>query len=141
SLPPLRRRRGDIATLASHLLARISAEHDAGATPLVLDPEARDALAAHDWPGNVRELRNLLERAALLTHASGGGELRLAPLLLRAPAGSSAQAKPASVAPPAAAASALGLDANQSYRENRARFEAEFERGYVRWLLARHDGN
>jgi len=38
-------------------------------------------------------------------------------------------------------APALTLDPAQSYRQNRARFEADFEGRYVRWLLARHDGN
>jgi DNA-binding NtrC family response regulator len=31
--------------------------------------------------------------------------------------------------------------ADSTYRENRARFEAGFERAYVEWLLERHGGN
>jgi DNA-binding NtrC family response regulator len=30
---------------------------------------------------------------------------------------------------------------DQTYRETRSRFEAEFERRYVKWLLQRHRGN
>src|SRR4029078_10511555 len=74
SMPPLRQRRGDIAELARHLLARIGQEHDAQAAPLSLSENALAALCAHDWPGNVRELRNVLERAALLTRGSGSAE-------------------------------------------------------------------
>jgi transcriptional regulator with GAF, ATPase, and Fis domain len=137
-LPPLRQRRSDIAALADHLLARICAEHDPAAPPLKLEPQAMQALAAHDWPGNVRELRNVLERAALLAGSGAGSELQVAPLLLGPAAVSPAQAanKRPSIAP-----AGLELDPKQSYRENRARFDAEFERSYVRWLLGRHDGN
>lgn len=33
------------------------------------------------------------------------------------------------------------FDCSKSYRETRAAYEAEFERAYVAWLLARHEGN
>jgi transcriptional regulator with GAF, ATPase, and Fis domain len=135
-LPPLRQRRSDIAELAKHLLVRICAEHERDAAPLQLAPAALHALCAHDWPGNVRELRNVLERAVLLSRGSGASELAVAPL----------QLGPATVAWTAAAVASsapgvLELDPALSYRENRARFEAEFERRYVRSLLDRHAGN
>jgi transcriptional regulator with GAF, ATPase, and Fis domain len=134
-LPPLRERRSDIPKLAEHLLSSIRADHDATAEPFSLGPLARHALAAHDWPGNVRELRNVLERAALLTPAGDASELAIAPLVL----GSASASRPPSRA--STAAIALELEATLSYRENRASFEADFERRYVRWLLARHGGN
>jgi two-component system response regulator AtoC len=63
-LPPLRRRRGDIAPLAESLLARIC--RDLKRPSLRLDDDAKKRLMAAQWPGNVRELRNALERAAIL---------------------------------------------------------------------------
>ncbi|MDH4161975.1 MAG: sigma 54-interacting transcriptional regulator [Nitrospirota bacterium] len=64
SLPPLRKRKEDIETLAAHLLAAISQE--IGKKIKGLSPDALAALAANSWPGNVRELRNVLGRAAAL---------------------------------------------------------------------------
>jgi len=68
-VPPLRSRRGDIAPIASRILAR-ERERDGGVRR-TLTPSALARLTAHDWPGNVRELRNVLLRAA---HAAGTSE-------------------------------------------------------------------
>jgi two-component system, NtrC family, response regulator AtoC len=62
-LPPLRRRREEIAALASHFVA----QEDRART---LAPEVLTRLMQHDWPGNVRELRNALARAAALATGS-----------------------------------------------------------------------
>jgi DNA-binding NtrC family response regulator len=35
----------------------------------------------------------------------------------------------------------MRFEEGKSYRETRARYEAEFERRYVKWLLAKHGGN
>lgn len=64
SLPPLRKRKEDIETIAGHLLAGISPE--IGKKITGLSPEALAALTAYSWPGNVRELKNVLGRAAAL---------------------------------------------------------------------------
>ncbi len=129
ALPPLRERRGDIPLLAEHLLSAIATEHDPDAPPLTLSASTLAALGAHDWPGNVRELRNVLERAALLSRAAGSQELMLAgPLPGGRKPSSSRQAGP-------------DFDATKSYRDTRAEWEADFEQRYVRWLLARHEGN
>jgi len=63
-IPPLRRRRGDIAQLADVFLERYAREM--GRRGLSLSDEARRALVEHAWPGNVRELQNTLERAVIL---------------------------------------------------------------------------
>ena len=60
-VPPLRVRRGDIAILANHFLARHRA---LGRTSF--SGSAMDALLAHAWPGNVRELERVVERAVAL---------------------------------------------------------------------------
>ena len=64
-LPPLRKRRADIPSLAELLLAQLAIKYDR-AKPL-LTPEDLAKLSAHDFPGNVRELRNVIERSLLKT--------------------------------------------------------------------------
>ena len=64
NLPPLRNRSADIAAVARHLMARISAQpgmHEIGITD-----DALALLAAWDWPGNVRQLHSVLFRAAVI---------------------------------------------------------------------------
>jgi len=65
TLPPLRDRPDDLATLTDHLLGVLAARHHRG--PLHLAPEARRVLMGYRWPGNVRELMNTLERAVVLS--------------------------------------------------------------------------
>ena len=59
-LPPLRERRGDIATLVAFILAR------QGASPDKVGAAALRALESYPFPGNVREHENTLERAIIL---------------------------------------------------------------------------
>jgi DNA-binding NtrC family response regulator len=66
-IPPLRERRGDIPTLARHMVNRASGS--IGLERIVLSDQALDRLIQHDWPGNVRELENCLTRAVVI--ASG----------------------------------------------------------------------
>jgi transcriptional regulator with PAS, ATPase and Fis domain len=63
TLPPLRKRRGDIPELAQVFLDELA--HDHG--PRELRPAALDALLHHSWPGNVRELRQTIHRAVAMT--------------------------------------------------------------------------
>ncbi len=63
-IAPLRERREDILPLAHHFLSFHST--DAG-RPLMLSPEAEEALLSHPWPGNVRELENVIERAVVMS--------------------------------------------------------------------------
>jgi transcriptional regulator with GAF, ATPase, and Fis domain len=61
ALPPLRDRRDDIPSLATHFLeqhARRYRKNLAG-----FDAAAMEALLRHSWPGNVRELEHAIERA------------------------------------------------------------------------------
>jgi DNA-binding NtrC family response regulator len=94
-LPPLRQHKEDIPILAAQLLQQLA--RDIRRPVPALDPDAEDALKAHNWPGNVRELRNVLERALLLSQAD---VLRRADLRLY-----SASATPSP--PPAAAGGTL----------------------------------
>ncbi len=61
-VPPLRRRREEIAPLARRFLQRADEEARLDG----FDDDALAVLAAWDWPGNVRELRNAVERAVVL---------------------------------------------------------------------------
>jgi len=64
SVPPLRERKGDIAFLVHHLLARHS---DRLGRPIPrVAPDVIGALESYDFPGNVRELSHIVERAMLL---------------------------------------------------------------------------
>jgi DNA-binding NtrC family response regulator len=64
TIPPLRRRNGDIPALARHLLSRIAQQP--GLRGLGITDEALDVLMSYAWPGNVRQLQNALFRAAVL---------------------------------------------------------------------------
>src|SRR6266478_4164412 len=63
-IAPLRDRREDILPLAHHFLAFHSIE---AGRPLMLSPEAEEALLNHRWLGNVRELENVIERAVVMS--------------------------------------------------------------------------
>lgn len=62
SLPPLRKRRGDIPLLAEHFAARMAGELGRDKAPR-FSAEALRSMERHPWPGNVRELKNAVERA------------------------------------------------------------------------------
>jgi two-component system NtrC family response regulator len=64
TLPPLRRRKGDIPALVMHFIERSAEAY--GKTITGVAPGFLQALVAHDWPGNVRELENAVERAVVL---------------------------------------------------------------------------
>ena len=65
TIPPLRDRPDDIATLARYFIDRFC--RDLNKKPLVFSPAAEQELRTYGWPGNVRELQNCIERAAILT--------------------------------------------------------------------------
>lgn len=67
ALPPLRRRREDIALLAEHFLDEIC--HANGKPRLTADPQLIHFLESYDWPGNVRQLRNCIESMIVLSQA------------------------------------------------------------------------
>jgi DNA-binding NtrC family response regulator len=61
-VPPLRRRRDDIALLVQHF----AAQGARGGRALRFSAEAMERLLRYEWPGNIRELRNLVERLLIL---------------------------------------------------------------------------
>ena len=72
TLPPLRKRPGDIAELVPHFLQRFSGE--AGRRVAEVEPEALKRLERYTWPGNIRQLKNVIRGALVL---GDGPTLRL----------------------------------------------------------------
>jgi DNA-binding NtrC family response regulator len=66
-LPPLRERRGEIAALASHYLAKHAREF--GKEELTLSDEAVEYLLLFRWPGNIRQLANEMRRLAVMAES------------------------------------------------------------------------
>jgi transcriptional regulator with GAF, ATPase, and Fis domain len=122
TVPPLRARREDIPALVTGMLKAAAPTGE----PLAVSAETMQALMAHDWPGNVRELRNVLERAVYMAQATGSRELGGIAL----PSGGTSPQD-----------ATFHFEPGKSYRETRAKYDAEFERRYVKWLLGRHQGN
>src|SRR5207248_1627375 len=60
TLPPLRQRREEIATLTEHFLGRYSEHYNKPVLALATD--TLRLFAEYEWPGNVRELENLVKR-------------------------------------------------------------------------------
>ncbi len=64
NVPPLRKRRGDIALLAEYFADRFAVKFNKG--PVAISAQVFRLLESYQWPGNVRELQNVMERAVLL---------------------------------------------------------------------------
>ncbi|MBI2378935.1 MAG: sigma-54-dependent Fis family transcriptional regulator [Deltaproteobacteria bacterium] len=64
-LPPLRRRKSDVAPFWRRFVERLARREGLGVPTTT--PDAMHALFAYDWPGNVRELENVAERAVILS--------------------------------------------------------------------------
>jgi transcriptional regulator with GAF, ATPase, and Fis domain len=63
-LPPLRKRKSDIALLANHFHKFFNEKN--GLMVDGLSKQVLNLLSAYEWPGNVRELKNLIERMIVL---------------------------------------------------------------------------
>ena len=114
-LPPLRRRRGDVAVLAAHFWRAIAGE----GRPL--PPGLVERLEDYAWPGNIRELQNAIARHVAV------GEL---------PAAEGSMS-------PSDAGDAIERVLSRDLPLPRARAEVveEFERRYVQRVLDLHGGN
>jgi DNA-binding NtrC family response regulator len=132
AIAPLRERRGDVALLAAHFVARFAEKHRRPARRF--SPAVLERLEAHPWKGNVRELEHVVETLVLFSEGEEIGEEDLPRALRRpdpAPGAASGRGLPFGRAVEefekkllteaiaeaggvkAAAARRLGLDANQ----------------------------
>lgn len=68
TLPPLRKRKGDVAVIAEYQLVRSCLK--VKTEPKEMSPDFIEVLETYDWPGNVRELVNAVDMAV----ASAGNE-------------------------------------------------------------------
>jgi transcriptional regulator with GAF, ATPase, and Fis domain len=125
--PPLRDRRDDIPLLVDLFLRQMAGAAGA-AGGLALSEQTLAALMAHDWPGNVRELRNVIERALAL-----GSE----PSALVAPLGD----RPLMVNHSTKSAIPVEFAPGLPFRDEKERWNEQFERRYLTWLLRRAEGN
>jgi len=64
TIPPLRKRQGDIEEFARYFISNYCEENKI--TQPKITNEALDLLREYNWPGNVRELRNAIETAVAL---------------------------------------------------------------------------
>jgi DNA-binding NtrC family response regulator len=121
AVPPLRQRREDLPTLATHFLGELSAAY--GRKIDGFSPRALERLQAYAWPGNVRELRNVIERAvSLATHA-----------VIRE------EDLPAEIAQ--AQTHRIDVDVTEPYESAKARALEQFQREYFSALMAEEAGN
>jgi DNA-binding NtrC family response regulator len=125
-LPPLRRRRGDIAALVHAFCEQMR-----GSPASIPEPLLR-AWEDYAWPGNVRELRNAVARRLAL------GELATLEASLR-PGDASLQAAGATAAGDGVLERIVA--GGLPFPEARRRIVDELERRYVEKALAEHDGN
>ncbi len=64
TMPPLRKRKGDIPLLVEHFVKKICQRE--GRNIKKVTQEMIDHLESYTWPGNIRELENIIERAITL---------------------------------------------------------------------------
>lgn len=121
-LPALREREGDAVVLARAALQRLSHQYR---LPLKqLHPEGVAFIQQYRWPGNVRELENIIHREFLMSddtelHLRESCEALMGPVVLDVDSD----------------------DSHAPFRDAKANAVAEFERSYVRSMLARTGGN
>jgi DNA-binding NtrC family response regulator len=116
SLPPLRERREDILLLARSFLAQSAADEGKGISDFT--SAAMEHLRGYGWPGNVRELENVVRRAVIFAKGDLIQDCELA-------------------LPRPDAAAVL----QESFKAEKAKVVAEFEKEYLQGLLRTHQGN
>ncbi len=131
-VPSLRERKEDLPLLVRSFFGKMA--ETAGSALQAPDEATLAQLAHHDWPGNVRELRNVLERGFYLNPRGGEAPMKLVTMPLSPEAASNA-------ATASGDASSPSFEASLSYRGNKERFENDFERRYLTWLMERSQGN
>jgi DNA-binding NtrC family response regulator len=126
-VPALRERRDDIPLLVQHFLNRFGESY--GRPHMRLSSDAMQALRAYHWPGNVRELQNIIERIVSL---SGGGQIvpveEIPEEIVDGDSVLATRSRPP-------------IAADRPFHEAKAEAISDFEKEYLRDLLAQNGGN
>jgi len=124
SLPPLRERDGDIEELANHFLSLYCTQYG---VPKKMFHSATSAwMKSYSWPGNVRELDSFVHRAFLL---SNGPFVHLPATSLDVPKQDEDRPRP-------------WMDLHEGgLKEVKAQYIEQFEKHYLKQLLAECQGN
>ena len=129
NLPPLRDRIEDIPILARHFLEHSwRRHHDTREAAPIFSDAALDVLQCYPWRGNVRELQNVVGQLAVLTAPEAEiqpDDISLPDDRMNAPEGSGT---PANLL-------------NEAYHLAKEQVLANFEKDYLRRLVARASGN
>jgi DNA-binding NtrC family response regulator len=124
-VPPLRERLEDMP----HLIQAFLTQMDAANSDHLFGPQVLTELATHEWPGNVRELRNYVERSVVLQNT----RMSMLPPT-RAPTASRPDLTPLPSGP-------ADVDVNVPYKIAKEALVDQFERAYVKAVLAACSGN
>lgn len=130
-LPPLRERKEDIPILAEHFLASFWERHrghEGTPSPELSEP-AVTALISRPWQGNVRELRNVIEHLTVL--AEPGSAIQADEIPFIDEVGEH----------PFTGASLQSMMRGQDYHTARDLVLADFERGYLEYVVTESKGN
>jgi len=121
-IPPLRERPEDIPLLVDMFLNRLNSRMQKQIR--AVHPEVVAAMKTYAWPGNIRELENILERAFILESTD-----ILTP-----------ENFPFELFPDQTTAAVVAVDPGDSLQEARKKAVDEFERQYIKKLLAKNRG-
>lgn len=119
TIPSLRERREDIPHLANHFIDKYC--RDMNKKPKKLSRDSINLLEKYHWPGNVRELENTIERSIILC---SGKTITPEHLAIRIPS-----------------ASEIKLREGAGLKEVGAHAQAEAEKGLIKRVLAKTNGN
>lgn len=147
-LPPLRERREDILPFCEWFLKSVKTAAQRPARGF--SAAAKSVLVNYHWPGNMRELRNVVDRAAIICR---GPLIEPEALLLsgeppdpnprrRSAPGPVPGSIPAKKSPPPVMPSPTAENPpSASFAVTEELTLEELEMRYIRWMLARRDGN
>jgi transcriptional regulator with GAF, ATPase, and Fis domain len=124
-VPPLRERIEDMPHLVRAFLTQMEAEN----SEHLFGPQVIAELSTHEWPGNVRELRNYVERSVVLQNT----RMSMLPPV-----------RPPTASRPDLSQLASGpgdVDVNVPYKVAKEALVDQFERAYVKAVLAACGGN
>lgn len=134
-IPPLRERIEDIPLLAEHFMSVYWKKHRDRGSPIPhFSRASMEDLQRREWRGNVRELQNVIEHAVVLLEP--GAEIQPEDL----PAGESGPARPGAM-PWREEWKPDFTFRDEGYHAERDRVLAEFELGYLSWLVERAGAN